>query len=496
MPHPFPLASVFTNGMRRDVDRTELPGGSAYNMVDFIPDEIQAVTGGRGGWTYAGPVMSGATQILDVSYAPFSAGAQVVAHDSTNIWNVLTGASIASGITQAFSPPVFHRNFLIFPGNMAGGGVGKYDGTTVSVLTGGSYPKGGRATVYKDRLVLANDGTNQNRVWFSAAGDPTTWDLTFGYWDTTGAVKGLGATLNSILIFHNDSVERLRGTTPPPGSDMVLEPFLPNVGCIDPFTIAYWNNRIVWASSQGIHMSDGATMVDLTASAQMKTYWQSLMVGYDSTSWRIAAGIYRDHYIICVNNGSGILLDCLCLSLNSQTMWRFSNIHGSSFARTSDQQQEKLYMGEFNAGRVVELSSLWSPSATVKRDADGTNPTPIIETGMFRGFDRLHRRWIESMGKQKWRFGYVDYDLRDAASDNPTATLSYCTDPTGSYAQAGLSLPATTKVSRVRRSFSPTQGGATHSQMLGLKYAVTGPYASAKLVTLEGDFSPIEIGAL
>ena len=39
--------------MRRDIDRTEIPGGSAYNMIDFIPDEIQAVTGGRGGWTYA-----------------------------------------------------------------------------------------------------------------------------------------------------------------------------------------------------------------------------------------------------------------------------------------------------------------------------------------------------------------------------------------------------------------------------------------------------------
>lgn len=153
-------------------------------------------------------------------------------------------------------------------------------------------------------------------------------------------------------------------------------------------------------------------------------------------------------------------------------------------------------MGQWNAGRVVQLSTLWNPSASVKQDGDGTNPTPIVETGMFRGFDRLHRRWIESMGKQKWRFGYVDYDLRDAASDNPTAALSYCTSPTGSYTQAGLALPETTDVTRKRRSFSPTQGGATHSQMLGLKFAVTGPYSSAKLYTLEGSFEPIEIGAL
>jgi hypothetical protein len=132
----------------------------------------------------------------------------------------------------------------------------------------------------------------------------------------------------------------------------------------------------------------------------------------------------------------------------------------------------------------------------VKQDADGTNPTPIVETAMFRGFDRLHRRWIESMGKQKWRWAYVDYDLRDAATDNPTMTLSYCKSPTGSYTTTDRTLPETTDISRVRRALSPTQGGATHSQMLGLKLAVNGPYASAKLLTLEGDFSPMDIGGL
>jgi len=241
-------------------------------------------------------------------------------------------------------------------------------------------------------------------------------------------------------------------------------------------------------------LTDGVASTDLTANAQMKTYWQSLMASYSST-WRIAAGVYRDHYIISINNGS-TLIDCLCVNLQDRTMWRFTNLHGSSFFPLTAGSQEKLYMGQWNAGRVVELSSLWSPSSTVKQDGDGTNPTPIIETGMFRGFDRLHRRWIESMGKQKWRWAYVDYDLRDAATDNPTMTLSYCKTPTGAYTATDRTLAATIDVTRVRRALNATQGGATHSQMLGLKLAVSGPYASAKLLTLEGDFSPIEIGAL
>lgn len=493
--------------MRRDVDRTEIPGGSAYNMIDFIPDEIQAVTGGRGGWTYAGPVLTGShAQIGSLGYHPGSgkivggSGGDGSLGSTFALWDIAAGTSLGTANTYHVTcPPFFHRGKLIFPLGGITGIVAEaavyYDGSTVSTLS--TAPKGAFGCAFKDHAVLASnytDTTNGNRVWFSAPGDPTTWDTSFGWWDTTGAVAGLAPLTNALLIFHRGSTERLRGTTPPPGSDMILEPFLPDVGCIDAFSIAYWQNRVVWASTKGIHLSDGATTVDLTASSQMKSYWQSLVSSY-SSSWRIAGGIYRDHYIVSINNGS-TLVDCLCVSLNDQTMWRFSNLHGGSFLNVSSGITEKLYMGQWNAGRVAELSSLWSPSSSVKQDGDGTNPTPIVETGMFRGFDRLHRRWIESMGMQKWRFAYVDYDLRDSASDNPTGALSYCTTPTGSYTQAGLAIPETTDVSRVRRSLSPTQGGATRSQMLGLKFAVTGPYASAKLYTLEGAFEPIEIGAL
>jgi hypothetical protein len=497
MPHPFPLASVFNGGMRRDVDRTEIPGGSAYNMVDFIPDEVQAVTAGRGGWTYAGPAL-GSTAIQAVSFHPDTR--KVVATDGDRkLWDVAAGTQIGTFNTQ-LTPSVcegnvaYHRGLLIFVGSDGGTLPAYYksDGT-VGQLT--AAPTGQTICVYKDHTVIARTPTQNSRVWFSAPGDPTTWDTSFGYWDSTGDITGIAPTLNSIIIFHHDSTERLRGTTPPPGSDFALEPLFPNVGCLDSRSIVSWQNRIIFASAQGIYMTDGASVVDLTAGAQTKSYWQSILSGYSRATWVIAGGVYRGHYIVSIYNGSG-LVDNLCFSLENQTMWRFTNLFGSHFFSLTDQSQEKLYMGSANTARVAELSSLWNPSSTVKQDADGTSPTPIVETAMFRGFDRLHRRWIESMGKQKWRFAYVDYDLRDSASDNPTMTLSYCKTPTGSYTATDRTLPETTDISRVRRSLSPTQGGAAHSQMLGLKLAVTGPYASAKLLTLEGVFEPLEIGAL
>lgn len=492
--------------MRRDVDRTELPGGSAYNMVDFIPDEIQAVTGGRGGWTYAGPALTGTpTQLTNIGYHPDLD--KVIVTDDVSLWDAVAGGAVLgtpTGHVGVGGYPAYHRGSLFF-GSALKTGIWQQptaiqnDGTITTLATS---PIATIPGVYKDHALLARAGTTSkaspsvhlNRIWFSAAGDPTTWDTSFGWWDTTGDIVGLASLLNCILIFHAGSTERLRGTTPPPGSDMTLEPFLPNVGCLDPFSIAYWQNNAIFASSQGVFMTNGASSVDLTASAQLKTYWQSLMSGY-TAAWRVSGGVYRDHYILSISN-STTMIDCLCFSLQTQAAWRFTNLSGAGFVNVQSAKQEKLYMAQWSAGRVAELSTLWSPSSTVKQDGDGTNPTPIIETGMFRGWDRLNRRYIESMGLQKWRFAYVDHDLRDAASDNPTAALSYCTTPAGSYTQAGLTLPETTAISRVRRSLSPTQGGATRSQMLGMKYAVTGPYSLANLYTLEGSFEPIEIGAL
>ena len=75
--------------------------------------------------------------------------------------------------------------------------------------------------------------------------------------------------------------------------------------------------------------------------------------------------------------------------------------------------------------------------------------------------------------------------------------MSYAPDLSSSYtAVTGGTLPATTDYTRKRRSIAAQIGGAKRSNMLELKVAVNGPYASCNLYTLEGDWSPIDIGRL
>src|SRR6184192_2483471 len=144
--HPFPLASVFTGGMRRDVDRAELPGGSAWNLVDFIPDELQAATAGRGGWTYAGPALTAATSIKALGLYPDS-GILVAIDQQPKAWNAISGAALTGTPTAPNAPLAYHRGRLIIPG---GGAVTptSYNGTTVATLTGA--PSGQLVAAYKD----------------------------------------------------------------------------------------------------------------------------------------------------------------------------------------------------------------------------------------------------------------------------------------------------------------------------------------------------------
>lgn len=101
------------------------------------------------------------------------------------------------------------------------------------------------------------------------------------------------------------------------------------------------------------------------------------------------------------------------------------------------------------------------------------------------------------MGLQKWGYVFCDYDLRDSSADSPTLTLSYALSPGGAYnTLTGGDLPATTDYTRKRRSIGAVVGGGKRSNMMELKVAVNGPYATANLYTLEAAFEPVDIGRL
>jgi hypothetical protein len=60
------------------------------------------------------------------------------------------------------------------------------------------------------------------------------------------------------------------------------------------------------------------------------------------------------------------------------------------------------------------MSGLFTPTASNKNDADGTAVTPLLEYRLFG----------QGTGLKAYGFGRLTYDMRDAASDNPTLAVT------------------------------------------------------------------------
>lgn len=446
-----PVQDTWEQGMRRDKPRDRMPAGSAWNLVDFLPGE-DAPLQKRGGWTYQSndisAVTATASYVVAGAYAPFAAAAKNCAIDEDGRLYTVAANGTVTDIGAAVTPPgslPFHREKLIIPASDGTTAPKYYDGTTLGALAG-SPPAGKYGCVYKDRTVLACTAAQPNRAYFSGPGDPTSWDTTNGYWDASFPVTAVASLRNTLVLLSQQLTERLIGSTPPPGTDMSKQTLFDS-GCVDARSVVVVDDQLVFANTESILVTDGASVLDLTETAGCLPYWRSLMASYTS-SYTLAAGAVRRHYLISVMDGS-TFVDCLMFDLQGRRWWRLSNVKARMFWASVGAAPE-TYFGLRSAPRVGDITGLWGASASTKNDGDGTAVTPIMET-MF---------YPVGLAKGRVRDVYLSYDLRDAASDNPTLTVSSTTDPASDAAYTAATGPTgtaytaaeTSETVRVRRS--------------------------------------------
>lgn len=491
MAKPVKLLSSARRGMRRDTPRHQMPKESVWNLVDLIPEVIGAPLEKRGGWSYGSDaftgVHAGSDECVAVFYADFTAAPKlcVASRDvgvATNLLTVNTSTNAVSSVGNLSNTmvqnPVLHADKLIFPFSGGATAPQKYDGSTLAAL-GGSPPNGTYATVYKDRTVLARTSTNKTRVYFSDPADPEGWDTTNTYLSVLSPITGLAALPNALLVFQDKVTSRIRGSTPPPGTDMIVDDPLFSVGCSDARSIVTRGAFCVFANPLGVYISNGTlNPEDLTASAGLKSYWLEIMAAYSSSTYTLAAGMIRDYYIISVMNGSSFV-DCLMFDVPKRTGWRLSNIGALCFG-SAVTGGEELYFGLKSVGRLGKLSSIFSPASGVKNDADGTAVGWTLETPFY----------IDRPGKKTWRSAYVSYDMQDAASDNPVLTVSYQKTPEGSYTALSPTLAESTDYTRARLPLRVPAHG------IGLKIVQSNASSVSRLYDLEAEVHTRELSRL
>jgi len=475
MSSPSTLQVSWDKGMRQDVPRHMLAENAAWNLVDIVlgVDGLQE----RGGYVYSSPdlstVKATASYIVSGMAAPFSAAEQNICLDEDGELYKVTSSTVATDIGAAFAAVSlsFHRENVIIPDPAGSLGPKTYNGSTVAAL-GGSPPAGKYACVFNDWSVLGCSGALPNRIWFSAAGDPATWDTTQAWVDADQKLVGLAAVSGAVLGFTDQGVERWSGTIAPPGSDFTHR-ILTTGSPAYSRSITQTGQNVCWASRDGIFMTDASSVYDLSYDCGLKTYWKDLLAADTANAWNVSAGILADRYLVLSVMNGATQIGSLVIDIPLRRAWRWTNIDAQGMWSSGP----KLYFGRRGAAYVGELTSTFEKSGTYKADGDGTIVTSVIETRYFQG----------PSGLKTWRAVYPTYDLRDAATDNPTFQLSYVLSPEAtSYTNVGSPLTETTASTRARVEVNKKSEG------IGLKLTCSGASADFRLYGIDADVYGME----
>lgn len=472
MARPEPLQNIFSAGMKRDIARARMAPNMAWNMVDMIVD-YDAPARERGGWANHGlavsAVTAAATEVSAGVFAIFSPTAgedaqNLVLDEDGRLYEITAAtATLIGTANQVAQNPVFHgataltaatpvyTGLVIIP-DANGTAVPKvYNGTSLTSMNG-TPPAARYATVYNDYTVLCNGtvgGTEYpNRMWFSPPGDPdvavsgaqTAWDTTDSWIDYSLPIKAVKATKNVMLVFHDGHVSRVRGQTPPPGEDMVVDDPWQQVGVLDPFGILAYQDQVFWAAPEGVFRSDGVYMDDLTVKGQMLRYWLDLVKDATST-WTFSIGVIRNKIILSVMDGT-TYKDGFLIDLNSYSWTRLSNLNAITFWDGRFGVADETFFGRKAYGKVARASTMFLPgNSSYKNDGDGDAVASVMETPFFE-FGRPGIKNVKAF--------HVGYNLEDFATDNPTIAVSYITSPEEtSYTSLGT-LSETTMYDRQR----------------------------------------------
>jgi hypothetical protein len=134
----------------------------------------------------------------------------------------------------------------------------KIDGRQLLTMRNGVPPAG------LTNLVELNGrfyGSVDNRVYFSALGNPDSWYVS-DFIDVKGRIIGLASAPAGLLVLGQFSTSLIYGTGP---SDFRLKLISDQYGCLGAESISYIGDSVVWLSNKQIVMSNGYKIMDITA---------------------------------------------------------------------------------------------------------------------------------------------------------------------------------------------------------------------------------------
>lgn len=131
------------------------------------------------------------------------------------------------------------------------------DGRLLQTLRSGTPPTGITNFVELGGRLF---GSVENRVYFSGLGNPDAW-YSDDFFNMPDAVIGLAKVPAGLLVLGLGYVYLIYGTSPSSFRRKVVSDY---IGCISAKSIAYYNDKVLWLGTDGVMMSDGYAVKNIT----------------------------------------------------------------------------------------------------------------------------------------------------------------------------------------------------------------------------------------
>lgn len=287
------------------------------------------------------------------------------------------------------------------------------DGTTFTAVADVDAPKGNTLTVWSNKLQVAGNPTNKDRVSWSAAGDPTVWAPTD--WvslrekDQEQVVNLFGVSGQDIqgrpglLAFKQRSTYRIYDSAT--GAYETLD-F--SVGAASSLSVVGVYGRVYTISERGIYSTDGLGTMRPEAERE-EPLWNATQIAFDQLSL-FAAGTDGNRLYFSVPRASA-LVNNLAFEYHPLIDWIVAGSNAMSCYTTYLKQTRKLYGGSPTvSGQVYELNKGGSN--------DGAAIVSRFQTKWFEPADGLlcdmHSLRVEGRGSATI---YVRKDFANAGGD-------------------------------------------------------------------------------
>jgi len=104
-------------------------------------------------------------------------------------------------------------------------------------------------------------GAVGNKVYYASLGNPDSW-YTDDWFEVTATITGLASSQSGLLVFTSHTTNILRGTDP---ANFYMKELSNNIGCYSHFSIAHYQDSVLWLSGDAFVISNGSSISDLTS---------------------------------------------------------------------------------------------------------------------------------------------------------------------------------------------------------------------------------------